>query len=73
MTSLRFMPLAGIVAAAMGAVLMVYSGPLPDAWVGAHLPTGSPIHVNWLLLIGIVAMIGGGLLVQITRENNPHG
>jgi hypothetical protein len=72
MKSLTPIPWIGFVAATAGAVLMVYSGPLPHAWVGAHLPTGFPVHVNWLLLIGIVTVIGGGLLVQIAREN-PHG
>ncbi len=72
MKSATPMPWMGFVTATAGAVLMVYSGPLTHAWIGTQLPTGLHVPVNWLLLIGMVTVIGGGLLVQITRED-PHG
>jgi LPXTG-motif cell wall-anchored protein len=33
------------------------------------LPFGLHMHANWLLLAGIAALIGGGLLIQITWNN----
>jgi hypothetical protein len=72
MEPMRLMQWTGIVVAAAGAMLMIYSGPLSHAWMGAHLPTGLPVHVDWFLPLGMVAMIGGGLLVQTTWKTG-HG
>ena len=72
MEPMRLMQWTGIVVASAGAVLMIYSGPLSYAWMGAQLPTGLPVHVDLFLPLGMVAMIGGGLLVQTTWKTR-HG
>lgn len=72
MRSMKLMRWIGVAVVAMGAALMLNSGPLSQVWMSAHLPPDFPVHLDWLLLIGIVAMIGGGLLVQTTWRNQ-HG
>jgi hypothetical protein len=64
----------GLAVAAGGAVLTGYSGRLSHAWVDrtAGLFTGEPIRVDWYLLIGIMVTVGGGLLAQLTMEDQ-HG
>ena len=72
MKPVKRMQWSGVAVAAAGAALMGYSGPLSHAWTSAHLPTGLPVGVDWLLLIGILTIVGGGLLAQITW-NARHG
>jgi hypothetical protein len=69
MSLLRVTRWTGIIIAASGAALMGYSGRLSLARVDSYLPFGLHMHANWLLLAGIAALIGGGLLIQITWNN----
>ncbi len=55
---------AGMAVAAVGVVLMAYSGPITPAHLGARLLTTMPVHVDWLLLVGMAIVVGGGSLVQ---------
>lgn len=50
----------GVAVAAVGVVLMAYSGPITPA----RLLTTIPVHVDWLLLVGMAVVVGGGSLVQ---------
>jgi hypothetical protein len=61
----------GVIVAALGAALMLSSGPLSQVWMSAHLPSGFPVHLDWFFLIGVVTIVGGGLLVQITWRTLP--
>ena len=54
----------GVAVAAVGVVLMAYSGPITPARLGARLLTTIPVHVDWLLLVGMAVVVGGGSLVQ---------
>jgi hypothetical protein len=72
MRSMKLMQWTGTVVAATGAVLMGYSGSLSRSGMGAQLPTGLPLHVDWILLVGMVVVVGGGLLAQSTWVNQ-HG
>jgi hypothetical protein len=65
-TGMKFMRLAGIVVAAVGALLLGQTDPLAATWSAALPP--SAMHVDWVLLAGLVCIVGGGLLVQITWE-----
>jgi hypothetical protein len=49
---------------------MGYSGLLATA-TSVRLPMGLGAHVDWVLLAGIGAMVGGGLLAQIAW-GKPH-
>ena len=60
----RLMRRAGMAVAAVGVVLMACSGPISPARLGARLPTTMPVHVDWLLLLGMAVVLGGGCLVQ---------
>ena len=62
----------GAAAAAAGTVLMVSSGPLSPVGSGMNPSGESAMHVNWLLLSGIITIVGGGLLMQIASEMR-HG
>ncbi len=66
MRPIKRMQWTGVVVAAAGAVLMGYSGSLSRSGMGAQLLMGPPPHVDWLLLVGMVVVVGGGLLVQST-------
>lgn len=66
MRPIKRMQWTGVVVAAAGAVLMGYSGSLSRSGMGAQLLMGLPPHVDWLLLVGMVVVVGGGLLVQST-------
>jgi hypothetical protein len=58
--------LAGIAAAAAGALLLGRTDPFASAAAGA---LASPsMHVDWLLLAGLVCILGGGVLLQITSD-----
>jgi hypothetical protein len=71
MRPMKLMQWIGVAVAALGAALMLNSGPLSQVWMSAHLPSGFPVHLDWLFLIGIATTIGGGLLVQITWRTLP--
>jgi hypothetical protein len=71
MRPMKLMQWIGVAVAALGAALMLNSGPLSQVWMSAHLPSGFPVHLDWLFLIGFVTTIGGGLLVQITWKALP--
>ena len=62
----------GIFIAGAGAVLMVYATALTPAWSGAYLLPWLPMRINWLLLAGVVSLLGGGFLVQFTWSSQ-HG
>jgi drug/metabolite transporter (DMT)-like permease len=70
MKPMRLKRWTGIAAAFLGVLLMGYSGSLSRLWSGEHLSTGLLAPVNWCLLIGMVTVIGGGLLIQITWEDH---
>ncbi len=72
MSPMKLMLWGGAAVAAVGTMLMVRTGPLPPVWSGTHSPVDSAMHVNWLLLSGIMIMVGGGLLMQIASEMR-HG
>ncbi len=59
----------GVGVAAVGAVLMGYSAPLSRSLMGAPLSAALSVPLDWLLLIGMAAVISGGLLVQVTWRN----
>ena len=59
---MKLVRLAGIAAAACGALLFGLTNPAAS----------SGAHVDWLLLAGLVCIVGGGLLVQVTCEER-HG
>lgn len=65
MTQLMLMRWAGVTVAAAGAALMSFSGPLSSAVTGARLPSTSFLHIDWLLLTGLVSVAGGALMVQV--------
>ncbi len=71
MRPMRLMQWGGAVAA-VGTALMVCSGPLSPVWIGTHLPRDPVMYVNWLLLSGMMVIVGGGLLMQIASEMG-HG
>jgi hypothetical protein len=58
--------LAGIAAIAAGALLLGQIDPSASTWAGAL--ASRAMHVDWLLLAGLVCILGGGLLLQITWE-----
>lgn len=70
MISVKLMRWSGVFVAAAGAVLMGTPGPLSVAWTNVHSSASLPVHVDWLLLAGIVAMISGGLLFQISWKRS---
>ena len=63
-TGMKLMRLAGVVVAAVGALLLGQTDPLAPTWSAALAPPS--FHVDWVLLAGLVCIIGGGLLVQST-------
>ncbi len=72
MKPMRLMQWGGGAIAVVGTVLMVRSGPLSPVWTGTHSSGDSAMHANWLLLSGIMIIVGGGLLMQIASEMR-HG
>jgi hypothetical protein len=72
--SMKPMQWTGLAVAVGGAVLTGYSGQLSHTWAErtAGLFTGEPTQVDWYLLIGIMVTVGGGLLAQLTMEDQ-HG
>lgn len=72
MRPVKRMQWIGVVVAAAGAVLMGYSGSLSRSGMGGQLLTGLPLHVDWILLAGMAAVLGGSLLIQSTWANQ-HG
>ena len=58
--------LAGIAAIAVGALLLGQTDPSVSTWAGAL--ASSTTRVDWLLLAGLVCILGGGLLIQVTWE-----
>ena len=65
-TGMKLTRLAGIVVAAAGALLFGQTDPSAATWSAALAPPA--MHVDWVLLAGLVCIVGGGLLVQITWE-----
>ena len=65
-TGMRLVRPAGVVMAAVGALLLGQTDPLTTTWSAAL--AAPMMHVDWVLLAGLVCIVGGGLLVQITRE-----
>ena len=63
-TGMRLVRPAGIVMAAVGALLLGQTDPFAATWSAALAPPA--LHVDWVLLAGLVCIIGGGLLVQST-------
>jgi hypothetical protein len=72
MSSLGLMQWIGILLVVAGAALMAYAAALVPAWTAAHPLIGLLLHVNWLLLTGLIALLGGGVLVQVTWRTQ-HG
>jgi hypothetical protein len=72
MSSLGLMQWIGILLVVAGAVLMAYAAALVPAWTAARPLIGVSLHVNWLLLTGLIALLGGGVLVQVTWRTQ-HG
>ena len=64
MTGATMVRLAGIAIAAGGALLLGQTDPFASTWPASLTPSG--MHLDWLLLAGLVCIVGGGLLVQIT-------
>lgn len=71
-TPARLIRWTGILVATAGAVLLgeaiARSGATPNWPVPAGLPSG----VNWVLLVGMLCVLGGGGLVQVAWRNG-HG
>jgi hypothetical protein len=65
-TGMKLIRLAGIVVAAVGALLFGLTDTSAATWSAALAPP--TMHVDWILLAGLVCIVGGGLLVQITWE-----
>ena len=62
--------LAGVAAAVAGALLFGLTDPFASSGPATIAP--ATVHVDWVLLAGLVCIIGGGLLVQVTCEER-HG
>jgi hypothetical protein len=63
-TGMRLMRPAGIVMAVVGALLLGQTDPFATTWSAALAPPA--MHVDCVLLAGLVCIIGGGFLVQST-------
>ena len=46
MRPMKLMQWIGVAIAALGAALMLNSGPLSQVWMSAHLPSGFPVHLD---------------------------
>jgi len=62
-TGMKLARLAGIVVAAAGALLF---GQTDSAATRSAALAPPAMHVDWVLLAGLVCIVGGGLLIQIT-------
>jgi len=69
-TGTTMVRLAGIGVAAGGALLLGQTDPFASTWPAALTPSG--MHLDWLLLAGLVCIVVGGLLVQVTWDTR-HG
>jgi hypothetical protein len=65
-TGTTIVRLVGIAVATGGALLLGHTDPFASTWPDALAPSAT--HVDWFLLAGLVCIVGGGLLVQITWE-----